>query len=249
MFGGAMARARQDESNNREYYDDFSAGYERERGGGYHGMLDDLEMRIAAPLATGRDVLEAGCGTGLILSRLATHADRAYGFDLSPGMVKQARDRGLDVVIGSVTDIPFADATFDLVCSFKVLAHVPEIGRALSEIARVTRPGGQMLLEFYNPWSLRYLAKRIAGPQPISAGRTEADVYTRWDSPSTIPKLLPPGVRLEGLRGVRVLTPAAFVHKLPLLRRALPIVEAMAMDSPLRYFGGFVVAMLRKDAV
>ena len=106
-----------------------------------------------------------------------------------------------------------------------------------------------MLLEFYNPWSLRYLAKRIAGPQPISAGRTEADVYTRWDSPSTIPKLLPPGVRLEGLRGVRVLTPAAFVHKLPLLRRALPIVEAMAMDSPLRYFGGFVVAMLRKDAV
>lgn len=249
MFGGAMARPRQDESNNREYYDDFSAGYERERGRGYHGMLDDLEMRIAAPLATGRDVLEAGCGTGLILSRLATHADRAYGFDLSPGMVKQARDRGLDVVIGSVTDIPFADATFDLVCSFKVLAHVPEIGRALSEIARVTRPGGQMLLEFYNPWSLRYLAKRIAGPQPISAGRTEADVYTRWDSPSTIPKLLPPGVRLEGLRGVRVLTPAAFVHKLPLLRRAMPIVEAMAMDSPLRYFGGFVVAMLRKDAV
>lgn len=238
----------QNESNNRAYYDDFSTGYEDERGHGYHQMLDELEMRIAAPLATGRNVLEAGCGTGLILSRLATHASKACGFDLSEGMVRVARGRGLDVVIGSVTDIPFADDSFDLVCSFKVLAHVPDIGRALSEIARVTKPGGQMLLEFYNPWSLRYLAKRIAGPQPISAGRTEADVYTRWDSPSQIPKLLPPGVKLEGLRGVRVLTPAAFVHKLPFVRQALPVVETMALDSPLRYFGGFMVAILRKQA-
>jgi len=243
-----MADPGQNESNNRDYYDDFSVGYERERGYGYHQMLDELEMRVAAPLATGRRVLEAGCGTGLILSRLAAHASSACGFDLSEGMVRVARDRGLDVVIGSVTDIPFADDTFDLVCSFKVLAHVPDIGRALSEIARVTRPGGQMVLEFYNPWSLRYLAKRIAGPQPISEGRTEADVYTRWDAPSDIPKLLPPGVTMEGIRGVRVLTPAAFVHKVPILRRALPVAEAMALDSPLRYFGGFMVAMLRKEA-
>ncbi len=235
------------EAENRAYYDDFSDWYERERGRGYHRMLDDLEMRICAPLVTGRRVLEAGCGTGLILGRLAQHADSAWGVDLSPGMVRLAKQRGLNVVLGSVTDLPFADASFDLVCSFKVLAHVPDIGRAISELARVTRPGGQLVLEFYNPWSLRYLAKRIAGPGAISDGRTEADVYTRWDAPYVLPRLLPPGVELEELRGVRVFTPGAFVHKLPLLSRAFSFAEQLALDSPLRYFGGFLVAILRKQ--
>jgi ubiquinone/menaquinone biosynthesis C-methylase UbiE len=232
--------------DNQAYYDDFSGTYERERGAGYHRMLDDLEMRVVAPLATGRRVLEVGCGTGLILSRLAQHADSAWGVDVSDGMVRVAKQRGLSVVLGSVTDLPFADASFDLVCSFKVLAHVPDIGRALREIARVTKPGGQMVLEFYNPLSLRYLAKRIAGPQPISEGRDESDIYTRWDAPYVLPRILPPNVELEGLRGVRVFTPAAFVHKLPFVSRALRVAEEVALDSPLRYFGGFIVAILRK---
>jgi ubiquinone/menaquinone biosynthesis C-methylase UbiE len=160
-----MMHAQQTDADNQAYYDDFSDWYERERGREYHRMLDDLELRVCAPLAVGRQVLEVGCGTGLILSRLAQHADNAWGVDLSPGMVRIAKERGLKVVLGSVTDLPFADASFDLVCSFKVLAHVPNIGRALAEIARVTKPGGQMILEFYNPFSLRYLAKRLAGPR------------------------------------------------------------------------------------
>ena len=237
---------RKDDAKNRAYYDDFSDGYERERGAGYHRMLDDLEMQVVEPLASGKRVLEVGCGTGLILGRLAKHAQLARGIDVSPGMLQSARERGLDVVLGSATNLPFADASFDLVCSFKVLAHVPDITRALAEIARVTLPGGHMVLEFYNPWSLRYAAKRIAGPQPISDGRTEADVYTRWDSPLAIRRLLPVDVELVAFRGVRVVTPAAFVHKLPLLGRAISLVERHALDSPLRYFGGFLIAIARK---
>ena len=241
-----MSQVHSSDADNQAYYDDFSDWYERERGRDYHQMLDDLELRVCAPLAIGRHVLEVGCGTGLILGRLAQHADSAWGVDLSPGMVRVAKERGLKVVLGSTTDLPFADASFDLVCSFKVLAHVPNIGRALSEIARVTKPGGQMVLEFYNPLSLRYLVKRLAGPRPISEGRTEADVYTRWDAPHVLPRLLPPGVELEGLRGVRVFTPAAFVHKFPWVARTLGLAEQLALDSPLRYFGGFLIAILRK---
>jgi ubiquinone/menaquinone biosynthesis C-methylase UbiE len=203
-------------------------------------------MQVVEPLARGQRVLEVGCGTGLILARLAKHAALARGVDLSPGMLQAARERGLDVVEGSATSLPFDDASFDLVCSFKVLAHVPDIARALTEIARVTRPGGSMVLEFYNPWSLRYAAKRIAGPQPISEGRTEADVFTRWDSPPAIRALLPSDVELVAFRGVRVVTPAAFVHKLPLVGRALSFVEQRALTSPLRYFGGFLIAIARK---
>jgi hypothetical protein len=57
---------------------------------------------------------------------------------------------------------------------------------------------------------------------------------------------LPSGVTLEAFRGVRVFTPAAFVYKLPLVRPALEVLERRALASPLRYFGGFLIAILRK---
>jgi ubiquinone/menaquinone biosynthesis C-methylase UbiE len=235
-----------DQKQSQAYYDDFSGWYERERGAGYHRLIDDLEMKVIEPLCRGATVLEIGCGTGLILGRLAQGAKQAVGVDLSPGMLRRAHERGLQVTIGSATSIPFASNSFDVVCSFKVLAHVPDITGAMEEIARVTKPGGTMVLEFYNPWSLRYLAKRLAGPQPISDGRTEADVYTRWDSPRAIERLMPVGVELQALRGVRVVTPAAFVHKLPIVRDALAMTEHAMLASPLRYFGGFLIAMARK---
>ena len=228
------------------YYDDFSGWYERERARGYHAMLDDIELGVATPLARGGRVLEVGCGTGLILSRLAEVADHASGVDLSPGMLAGARQRGLDASLASATALPFGDDSFDLVCSFKVLAHVPDIAGALAEMVRVTRPGGRVLAEFYNPFSLRYVAKRLAGPGKISDGRTEADVYTRWDSPLVIPRLLPPRARLVGYHGVRVWTPAAFVHEVPVLGSLLARLEHLSVDSPLRYFGGFLVAELEK---
>jgi ubiquinone/menaquinone biosynthesis C-methylase UbiE len=240
-----MAKA--SERDARQYYDDFSDSYERGRGYGYHQMIDDLEVEVTAPYARDARVLELGCGTGLILARIAEFAKEAVGIDLSEGMAQRARDRGLDVHIGSVCDLPFEDDRFDLAYSFKVLAHIPDIEAAIREAARVTRPGGHLLLEFYNPWSLRYVAKKVAGPQPIGDSRTEADIFTRWDSPRAIPKLLPPNVELVGYKGVRVLTPFAAVHRIPWVTRGLSRAELLAGRSPLRYFGGFLIAVLRKS--
>ena len=235
------------EQRARQYYDDFSDSYERGRGHGYHQMIDDLEVQVTAPFARDARVLELGCGTGLILARVAEVAKEAVGIDLSEGMAQRAKDRGLDVHIGSVCDLPFEDDQFDLAYSFKVLAHVPDIDSAVREAARVIRPGGHLLLEFYNPWSLRYLAKKAAGPQRIGEDRTEADILTRWDSPRAIPRLLPPNLELVDYYGVRVLTPFAAVHRLPWVARALSRAELAASHSPLRYFGGFLIAVLRKS--
>jgi hypothetical protein len=71
-------------------------------------------------------------------------------------------------------------------------------------------------------------------------------VYTRWHSPREIKELLPQGVQLDGLRGVRVFTPAAFVHRIPVVRGLLAAAERRAVDSPLRYFGGFLIVLARK---
>jgi ubiquinone/menaquinone biosynthesis C-methylase UbiE len=233
-------------SDNQAYYDDFAAGYERERGRGYHALLDELEAGVVLPRVRGRDALEVGCGTGLVLSRVAPVVRSLHGVDLSPGMIRKARDRGFDVSVASATSLPFADASFDVAFSFKVLAHVPDLPRALGEMARVVRPGGHVIAELYNPYSLRYLAKRLAGPGAISDARTEADVYTRWDPPSVLRRASPASLELVEVVGVRVLTPAAFVHRVPVLGEALRRAEHLAARSPLRWLGGFLVGVYEK---
>lgn len=239
-----------DQAARDAYYDTFSARYDDPRGGGYHRLIDDLELAALRPLATGARCLEVGCGTGLLLERLAAEATEAVGVDPSPGMRARALARGLDARPGTATELPFGDDRFDLVYAMKVLAHVPELGRALDEMARVTAPGGRVVFELYNPLSLRYAAKRLAGPGIIGEedGRrvTEADIFTRWDPPWVIPRVLPAGLVLEAVHGVRVLTPAAFAHRVPGLGDLLRRAEHRARRSPLRWFGGFLVAVARK---
>ena len=63
--------------DNRSYYDTFSETYEAKRHYGYHQFLDDAEFGLIEGYCQNADVLEVGCGTGLILHRAATHAKKA----------------------------------------------------------------------------------------------------------------------------------------------------------------------------
>jgi SAM-dependent methyltransferase len=170
-------------SNTQAYYDEFSKAYEKNRGdndpGGYHELIDDLQVDFASRYAAGGDLLEVGCGTGLLLRRFAKLTKSARAIDLSPGILEKARARGLDVRTGTV----FAD--------------------------------------FYNPYSLRGIVKRWGPAGAISASTKESAVYTRFDSPFRVGKLLPPGWRVTDSRGVRILTPAAQAFRVPWLRKAL----------------------------
>jgi len=197
------------------YYDQFSRTYEDHRHQGYHRMIDELELELVRRHGTGRDIFEAGCGTGLLLKEAAVVARRAVGLDLSRGMLGQAKGRGLHVVQGSVTNIPLPSQSFDLVYSMKVLAHIPPIEAAVREMARLVRPGGHLLLEFYNPLSLRYLTKRFGGPAKIADGTTDHDVFTRYDSLEQARSYLPADVSVVGIRGVRVFTPTSKVWSIP----------------------------------
>lgn len=235
--------------DNRAYYDVFAETYDAPRGGRYHRFVDDAEVALAAPHVADRDVLEVGCGTGRILHRLAEVARRAVGVDLSPGMLAHARERGLDVHEANATDLPFEDESFDVVVSFKVLAHVEDIGRALDEIHRVLRPGGKAVLEFYNRRSIRAAVKRWGKPGSIGAdGATdESQVFTRFDTLATIASYLPDGLRLERHDGIRILSPAALLFHVPLFGALWTALERGAMGTPLRRWGGFLVVTLAKS--
>jgi ubiquinone/menaquinone biosynthesis C-methylase UbiE len=233
--------------DNRTYYDDFAQWYERERHDGYHALIDDLQVEVARPLSTDKDVLELGCGTGMILKELALVARNAIGIDISPGMLQQAKSRGLDVVVGSATDLPFVDESFDMVCSFKVLAHIEQITDVMSEVHRVLRPGGVAALEFYNKRSLRTLIKHIKRPSAVSNETNDEEVYTRYDSLNDVKSYLPEGLKVIDVRGVRVFTPFAQVHRVPVMKGAFAFAERWARDNAmLSRLGGFMIVIIEK---
>ena len=233
--------------DNRAYYDGFAGWYERERHLPYHRMLDDLEVELVERYARGKAVLEVGCGTGLILHRTARFARRAIGIDLSGGMLMKAQQRGLRVAQASATALPLATASVDVAYSFKVLAHIPDIQGALREMARVVRPGGWVLAEFYNARSLRRLVKALKPPSPVSESTHDEHVFTRYDDARAIRGYLPPELDWVATRGIRVITPVAKVLELPVLGSAVRWAEHRLADLPgARDVAGFLVACCRR---
>lgn len=99
-------------------------------------------------LGAGRDraVLEIGCGTGGLLAPLQRYGS-VHGLDIDHESVAYCRNRGFDrVLCGSGYQLPYADASFDLVCLFDTIEHIPNEHRALAEVRRVLRPGGYLLV-------------------------------------------------------------------------------------------------------
>lgn len=124
---------------------------------------------FAARLATGRRVLDAGCGSGYGAAMLARQARWVTGVDLACEAVEYARShyRGENLAFlqASVTALPFRDASFDLVVSFEVIEHVPDWQAMLAELRRVLAPSGTCLIS--TPNRLYYgEARGASGPNP-----------------------------------------------------------------------------------
>lgn len=84
-----------------------------------------------------RRVLEVGCGTGDFAARLRDRGLEVVAVDQSEQMVDLARRRGVDARVGDVRALPFDDRSFDVAVANFMLYHVPELDRALAELARV----------------------------------------------------------------------------------------------------------------
>lgn len=235
-------------TDNTRYYDAFSSTYDEGRDRGYHKLIDDQAAAIVRRVARGRTVLEVGCGTGLVMQRVAGFAAHVTGIDVSPGMLARARERGLDVREGSATALPFPDATFDVVYSFKVLAHVDPVEPALAEMARVTRPGGHLVFDAYNRHSLRFLVKRAFGPRRTSSTFDEGAIGTRFDTPELALHRARALGTVVDVAGIRIVTAHSGILRVPGLGAVAERAEWIAMRSPLRRFAGFLVYTVRRGA-
>ena len=105
---------------------------------------------FALPYCRGATVLDAGCGVGYGTAHVAQLAQRVVGVDVSDEAIAYAREhyaaRNVEFLVADVLELPFDPRSFDTVCSFEIVEHVPDAERFVAELARVLQPGGRLVL-------------------------------------------------------------------------------------------------------
>ena len=143
--------------------------------------------RVALKPQPGEKVLDLGAGTGVSTAELARSGAFVVGVDISLGMLAVGRRARPDVrlVAGDALCLPFADGTFDAVTASFVIRNVANTPAALRELARVTKPGGRLVIcEFSHPTNgavrgayLQYLMRSLPAVARRVSSNPEAYVY------------------------------------------------------------------------
>jgi phosphatidylethanolamine/phosphatidyl-N-methylethanolamine N-methyltransferase len=205
------------------------------------GKLTDWGRMPAVDYINGREgsVLEVGIGTGISLPQYKRSL-QVTAIDLSPEMLKRARERVQREGLSHVKDIlemdaghmSFPDNSFDVVVAMYVLTVVPDPRRVMQELQRVCKPGGEVIVvnHFSKTGGLRSTAEKILAPLASVLGwRPHFPMETLFDCEQLVFKgateLKPFGmvtlVRFEKAREVRILS-----HKAMRNQTAAPVLEA-----------------------
>jgi ubiquinone/menaquinone biosynthesis C-methylase UbiE len=138
----------------RSHFDRWSETYERDSAARW---LREVQTAALAALALNENdvLLDLGCGTGAAVRDAARTVRRAVGFDLSPGMIAQARERAradglegeVEFVVGDVSGaLPFEDGAFTAIVCTTAFHHFPRPQETVAEASRVLAPGGRLVI-------------------------------------------------------------------------------------------------------
>lgn len=115
----------------------------------YQGRKEIVLQFLLRHTQLGRErlnVLDVGCGTGLLLEELLAHAN-PVGVDFSNLAMDYCRQRGIEQLTRArVEAMPFGEKTFDLMLALDLLEHVEDDGGLIRELWRICRPGGHLLI-------------------------------------------------------------------------------------------------------
>lgn len=134
-----------------DHFDNWSSNYEN--GLFYHYFFERLHQKLLSVVgdANGLSVLDIGCGTGSLLRKLSdAGAETLAGVDASGGMLDEARKiagtREIEFIQGPAHKLPFDDRSFDLVTTSVAFHHFGEPEQVITEMGRVMKPGGRLLV-------------------------------------------------------------------------------------------------------
>ena len=111
--------------------------------------LKDRVQQLLAPFDGTERALDSGCGAGALAFALAPFVERVVGVDLSADLVAAGNELAppnCELIVGDATALPFEYGSFDIAGCMRVLHHARRPELVVSELARVTRPGGRILL-------------------------------------------------------------------------------------------------------
>ena len=155
----------------------------------------DLVNEVLAP-GPGEGIIDAGCGTGIFTLDFLRAGAAVVGLDVSAPMLRAAiaktyRHR-FSPILGDMLSLPFRDGTFDKSVSVTALEFIADGRRAVAELFRVTRPGGQVVVATLNSlssWAARRRAKTARGERHVLEGafyRSPAELLACAPVPGTV---------------------------------------------------------------
>jgi SAM-dependent methyltransferase len=132
----------------------------------------------------GTRLLHVGCGTGTALDLAARQGAEVAGLDASVELLKIARDRlpDADLRVADAAELPYDRGCFDQVMAFDAIQYIEPPAVAVAELARVTRPGGSVVIGLWHNWSGREASaflNAVRGLVPAGAPETQPvrDLY------------------------------------------------------------------------
>lgn len=228
--------------------EDYAYLYELEENFWWFAGMRDVTAALLDPLclpARERAVLDAGCGTGDMMTRLRRYTDggRVVGVDVSQTALDFCRERGhRRLARASATHLPFADSAFDLVTSFDVLVQIRGDGAdelAMREMRRVLRPGGVAFV-------------RVAAYRWMTSGHDAAlGTQRRYSLGELTGKMERAGFGvLRSTYANSVLLPVAALRRLLLKRIGLADSgsDVKPLPQSLRWVNGFLTGVIRTEA-
>jgi len=182
-----------------EMFDGIATRYDRANRVLSLGLDERWRRATARALHSppGVRLLDIGCGTGRLTALVAKEAGAAVGVDVSGGMLREARERGVRLMVqASALRLPFPDGAFGGVASAFVLRNLEDLQGAFGEMARVLAPGGSLALaDITEPrnrlWRRLFDAYFLVAAPALGRVLGTRDAY-RYLSRS-LPQLPPPG--------------------------------------------------------